>query len=161
MSTQQHVRVGVAVFALNHENKFILGQRIGSHGANTWALPGGHLELNESWETCAFRELEEETGLQIENIRYLTATNDIMEKDGKHYVTLFLTARVKEGQGEPQILEPNKCKEWKWVGFEELKRDWEAQVQADQAGEGVETKGRKLFIPLLSLFEQREGFSLE
>lgn len=28
------VRVGVGVFALNSQNKFVLGQRIGSHGAS-------------------------------------------------------------------------------------------------------------------------------
>lgn len=31
--TTKTVRVGIAVFVLNPENKFILGQRIGSHGA--------------------------------------------------------------------------------------------------------------------------------
>ncbi|KAL4872815.1 hypothetical protein BDV12DRAFT_126639 [Aspergillus spectabilis] len=157
MSTvPQNVRVGVAVFALNHENKFILGQRIGSHGANTWGLPGGHLELNETFETCAFRELEEETGLQITDIQFLTATNDVMTQEGKHYVTIFVGARVKDGQDEPQILEPNKCKEWRWVGWEELRADWECQVEADKVG--GETQGKKLFLPLLSLFEQRGGF---
>ncbi|KAL5339817.1 NUDIX hydrolase domain-like protein [Aspergillus crustosus] len=150
MSTApKNVRVGVAVFALNNEGKFILGQRIGSHGANTWALPGGHLELNESFETCAFRETLEETGLEIDDIQYLTATNDPMPADGKHYVTIFLGARVKPGQGEPQILEPNKCKEWKWVGWEELRGDWEL---------GTGGGGRELFIPLANLFKQRRGF---
>ncbi|OJI97456.1 hypothetical protein ASPVEDRAFT_293693 [Aspergillus versicolor CBS 583.65] len=149
------VRVGVAVFALNHENKFVFGKRIGSHGANTWALPGGHIEFNESFEECAIRELKEETGLDIENVQFLTATNDIMPKDGKHYVTVFVGARVKEGQ-EPEILEPHKCAEWRWVGWEELRGDWEKQVQADK--EGRETEGKHLFIPILSLFEQRRGF---
>jgi hypothetical protein len=33
------VRVGVAVFALSPENKFILGKRIGSHGAGESPQP--------------------------------------------------------------------------------------------------------------------------
>ncbi|KAL3480193.1 NUDIX hydrolase domain-like protein [Aspergillus californicus] len=152
---QKNVRVGVAVFALNHKNKFILGQRMGSHGAGTWALPGGHIEFNESFAECAIREVKEETGLDIDNVQFLTATNDVMIADGKHYVTVFVGARVKRGQ-EPEILEPNKCAEWRWVAWEEVAEDRAKAVEADKAGR--ETEGKKLFIPLLSLFEQREGF---
>lgn len=36
----QVVRVGVAVIVM-HDNKILLGERIGGHGANTWATPGG------------------------------------------------------------------------------------------------------------------------
>ncbi|KAL6239867.1 hypothetical protein BDW75DRAFT_68500 [Aspergillus navahoensis] len=154
------VRVGVAVFALNHKNEFILGKRIGSHGAGTWGLPGGHLEFGESWEECAARELEEETGIHVDenSIQYLTGTNDVFEKDGKHYVTIFVGVRVKGGQ-EPKIKEKLKCAEWRWVSWEELADDQRKQVEADQAKR--ETAGKKLFVPLLSLFEQRRGFELE
>ncbi|KAL4993095.1 NUDIX hydrolase domain-like protein [Aspergillus recurvatus] len=151
------VRVGVAVFAVNHKNKFILGKRIGSHGADTWGLPGGHLEFGESWEECAARELEEETGILVDedSVQYLTATNDVFEKEGRHYVTVFVRVRVKGGQ-EPKIKEKLKCAEWRWVSWEELADDRKKQVEADQAKR--ETEGKKLFVPLLSLFEQRCGF---
>ncbi|KAL4976406.1 NUDIX hydrolase domain-like protein [Aspergillus desertorum] len=156
-SEAKPVRVGVAVFALNHENKFILGKRIGSHGADTWGLPGGHLEFGESWEMCAARELEEETGIHVDknSVRYLTATNDVFKEDGKHYVTVFVGVRVRSGQ-EPEIKEKLKCAEWRWVSWEELTDDRKKQVEADQANR--ETEGKRLFVPLLSLFEQRSGF---
>ncbi|KAL4774984.1 NUDIX hydrolase domain-like protein [Aspergillus nidulans var. acristatus] len=151
------VRVGVAVFALNPKNKFILGKRIGSHGADTWGLPGGHLEFGESWEECAARELIEETGVHVDknSVQYLTATNDVFEEDGKHYVTIFVGVRVDGGQ-EPEIKEQLKCAEWRWVSWEELAEARKKQVEADQAKR--ETEGKKLFVPLLSLFEQRSGF---
>ncbi|KAL4809579.1 NUDIX hydrolase domain-like protein [Aspergillus unguis] len=152
------VRVGVGVFVLNHENKFILGQRIGSHGAGTWALPGGHLEFNESFEECSVREVLEETGLDIEDVQFLTATNDVMPQDGKHYVTVFVGARVKDNGKVPEIMEPNKCLEWRWVSWEELKSEREKLVRAEKEGRESEGELKKLFIPLLSLFEQREGF---
>lgn len=106
-------RIGVAVFVLhpcplnpqsiptnapNTQYKFILGQRLGSHGASTWALPGGHLEFGESFEECAKREVLEETDLELEDVHFLTATNDVFSVEGKHYITVFVTARVK-GQG--------------------------------------------------------------
>ncbi|KAL4790211.1 NUDIX hydrolase domain-like protein [Aspergillus venezuelensis] len=156
--SNQNVRVGVGVFALTPDGKFIIGQRKGSHGAETWALPGGHLELNESFEACALREVVEETGLKLDpsSIRFLTATNDIMPSDKKHYVTIFVSGRILPGQGEAQIREPEKCSEWRIVEWSEIRGDWEENVKAE--GERRESSGKKLFVPLVSLFEQRGGF---
>jgi 8-oxo-dGTP diphosphatase len=53
----QEVRVGVAAVILR-EGRVLLGERIGSHGAHTWATPGGHLEWGESIEECAKRETQ-------------------------------------------------------------------------------------------------------
>ena len=50
----KQVRVGVGVVIMRN-GKILLGERIGSHGANTWATPGGHLEVGESIEACAAR----------------------------------------------------------------------------------------------------------
>ena len=58
------VRVGVAVIIMR-QNTILLGERIGAHGANTWATPGGHLEFGEAVEQCAIREVYEETGLNL------------------------------------------------------------------------------------------------
>jgi 8-oxo-dGTP diphosphatase len=56
----------------------------------TWGLPGGHLEFGESFETCAARETLEETGLRIQDVRFLNATNSIMKAENKHYITIFM-----------------------------------------------------------------------
>lgn len=57
--------VGVGVLIFNDKKQMLLGKRKGSHGAGTWCNPGGHLEFGESFEQCAIREVEEETGLKI------------------------------------------------------------------------------------------------
>ncbi|NOH68420.1 nucleotide triphosphate diphosphatase NUDT15 [Vibrio rotiferianus] len=113
----KEVRVGVATIILR-DGKILLGERIGSHGANTWATPGGHLELGESIEKCAKREAFEETGLVVDAIEKLTFTNDIFEKEAKHYVTLFVLASCDSG--EPQVTEPDKCKQWLWCELNNL-----------------------------------------
>lgn len=113
----KQVRVGVATIILR-DGAILLGERIGSHGANTWATPGGHLELGESIEDCAKREVLEETGLIVDSIEKFTFTNDIFEKEGKHYVTLFVPA--SSASGEPQVTEPDKCKQWKWCRLDDL-----------------------------------------
>lgn len=107
-------KVGVGIFIMK-ENKFLIGMRLNSHGNKTWSLPGGHLKFSETFEDCAKREVLEETGLEIENVEFLTATNDIFMEEKKHYITIFVKAEHK--CGEPQVLEPDKCLVWKWVDW--------------------------------------------
>lgn len=113
----KEVRVGVGVIIWRN-NRILLGQRIGSHGAETWATPGGHLEVGESIEECAQREVLEETGLVVNSFTKLGFTNDIFEEEKKHYVTLFVAA--SSDAGEPQVTEPDKCRQWKWCKLDEL-----------------------------------------
>jgi len=103
--------VGIAVMVVK-DNRVLLGKRKNAHGSGTWAFPGGHLEFNESIETCAKREVLEETGIQIKNLRYGPYTNDIFTDEDKHYVTLFVTADYDSGT--PMVKEPHKCEKWGW-----------------------------------------------
>ncbi|MCG9769637.1 NUDIX hydrolase [Pseudoalteromonas piscicida] len=114
---EQVVRVGVGVVIM-HDNKILLGERIGAHGAHTWATPGGHLEYREDIEACAIREVYEETGLDVVNVEKLGFTNDYFADEQKHYVTLFVMARCDTHDAE--VKEPNKCKQWQWFSLDEL-----------------------------------------
>lgn len=116
-ATSQFPRVGVGVIIVR-DGCVLLGERMGSHGAGTWALPGGHLEFGESIEDCARRETVEETGLHLEVVKPAPYTNDVMHQEGKHYVTAFVLASAQAG--EPQVLEPEKCKEWRWFRWSAL-----------------------------------------
>ncbi len=97
-----------------------MGQRIGSHGAGSWCVPGGHLEYLETPEECAARETLEETGLVIDNIKPLSFTNDFFERDGKtlHYITIYCIGRIVEGS--PVLKEPHKCLGWEFFDWENL-----------------------------------------
>jgi len=114
---KKYPRVGMGIFVFK-DGKFLLGKRKNAHGAGEWALPGGHLEFNEELESCARREVKEETGVEIKNIRFSTITNDIFKKEGKHYITIFMLSDWAEGT--PGVIEPDKCEEWKWVSKDNL-----------------------------------------
>ncbi len=101
--------VGVAVIVIK-DNKVLLGKRKNSHGSGTWQFPGGHLEFNESIKDCARRELFEETGIKIKNIRFGPYTNDVFQKEKKHYITLFVVADYDSGV--LKLKEPEKCEKW-------------------------------------------------
>lgn len=116
MTQPDTVPVGIACFVWR-DGKFLMMHRSGKHAGGMWSVPGGHLERGESWEETAAREVAEETGMQIKNIRFMAVTNDIMPPS-KHYVSIWMEADW--ASGEPQNLEPEKCSDMLWCDFASL-----------------------------------------
>lgn len=112
------VQVGVGVIIVR-DGRVLLGERAGSHGAGTWALPGGHLEFGETVADCARREVLEETGLVLHGVAPAPYTSDVFATEGRHYVTLFVTVQAT---GAPMVLEPAKCLGWAWFRWTALPR---------------------------------------
>ena len=122
------VRVGVGVIVkVPGVAKIYAGIRKGSHGAGSLALPGGHLELYESWEDCAKREIKEEMDIDLEEVTFGHVTNDPMEAEGKHYVTIFMMGTPSPESNLPQNMEPEKCEGWYAYSWEDLKQ-YEGQL---------------------------------
>lgn len=115
-TSEQRPRVGVGVMVVKN-GKVLLGRRKGSHGQGEYAWPGGHMEYLESFEECAKREVREETGMEIANVRFLRLYN-LKEYAPKHYVDIGLIADWKSG--EPEIKEPDKIEGWDWYDPERL-----------------------------------------
>ncbi|MEK7108070.1 MAG: NUDIX hydrolase [Patescibacteria group bacterium] len=120
MNDLQRPFVGVGVIIPRADGHFLLGQRIGSHGLNTWSFPGGHLEFGETWEGCAAREAAEETGIVVHRSRFVALTNDIHTETNKHYITIFMLA--EQWEGSPTDCEPHKCLGWGWYPWDALPR---------------------------------------
>jgi 8-oxo-dGTP diphosphatase len=108
--------VGVGVLVMK-DGKLLLGRRRNSHGAGEYASPGGHLEHLESFEACARREVREETGLELGEIRFLRLLNTTRYAP-RHYVDVSLVAEWRSG--EPQVLEPHKVEQWDWYALDAL-----------------------------------------
>lgn len=110
-------KVGIGVIVIK-ANKVLLGKRKNAHGEGSWCYPGGHLEFGESWEECCRREVREEVGIEIKNIRFGTTTNDIFENEQKHYITICMISDFESG--EVRVMEPDKCSQWKWFEWNNL-----------------------------------------
>ncbi len=115
MSDSKHrPRVGIGVIIVNHDGKVLTGKRKGSH-APYYSIPGGNLDMGETFEAGAKREIKEETDLDIKNPKVITVTNNLetYRNEGLHYISIILL--VQEFSGELKIMEPEKCEGWVWV----------------------------------------------
>jgi len=115
----EHVRVCCDMVVAKGE-KILMGRRGNVFGKGSWALPGGHLELNETTEECVLRELSEEIGIIPTKMKLVGVVNDIPDIPGQtnHYVRfVYLITNFK---GEIKNKEPDKCDGWEWFDSSKL-----------------------------------------
>lgn len=101
-------------------NKVLLNLR---SDTNTWGIPGGALELGETLQETAARELKEETNLEVDNFILLNVFSGkdfyfVYPNGDELYsvVTLFLAEGVT---GDLKIID-NESFELKYFGKDEL-----------------------------------------
>ena len=84
------------VFAVDgDELKVLLIQRGNEPYKGKWAFPGGFMEMDETLEECALRELKEETSLQPEKIEQLHAFSSVYRDPRERVITVAFYAVVK------------------------------------------------------------------
>lgn len=68
------------------------------------------IAYSESWEEAACREVCEETGIHITDIKFCHVVNSIVPDIDYHYVTIFMKGEISCcGNSEPKNMEPDKC----------------------------------------------------
>ena len=117
-----NIKTGIGVIILN-DNKVLLGHRSferkdtgGIFEPDTWSLPGGKQEVNETILECAKREVKEETNLDIDNLEVFGADDDI--QPNKYFITVHVVAQ--NYSGELKIMEPDKEDKWEWFSLDNL-----------------------------------------
>lgn len=61
-----------------------------------WAFPGGFMNMDETTEQCAIRELEEETGLKVNEIKQIGAYSKVDRDPRGRTITVAYLALVDE-----------------------------------------------------------------
>lgn len=99
---QPQVAVGAVVFK---DDKVLLVLRANPPAEEQWAIPGGRVELGETLQEAAEREIKEETGITI-RAREPVFTFDVIDRDDAervrfHYVIVDLAADYISGEPQP------------------------------------------------------------
>ena len=74
--------------------KVLLIERGDAPYKGCWAFPGGFMNMDETTEQCAIRELEEETGLQVNNVIQIGAYSKVDRDPRGRTVTVAYLAIV-------------------------------------------------------------------
>ncbi len=76
--------------------KVLLILRSGEPFKGAWAFPGGFMNMDETTEQCAIRELEEETGLRVSEVRQIGAYSKVDRDPRGRTITVAYLAIIDE-----------------------------------------------------------------
>jgi 8-oxo-dGTP diphosphatase len=81
--------------------KVLLIQRGIEPYKDKWAFPGGFMQIDETVEECAKRELEEETGLKTTSVEQLYTFSDVNRDPRERVITIahYALVRLEEVKG--------------------------------------------------------------
>jgi 8-oxo-dGTP diphosphatase len=115
---QPQVAVGAVVFK---DDRVLLVRRGKAPASGLWAIPGGRVELGETLQEAAEREIREETGITVK-AREPVFTFDVVDRDDTggirfHYVIVDLMADYVAGELRPG----DDALDARWVSPEKIK----------------------------------------
>ena len=104
------------------DNKILLSRRYNTgYFDGNYSLPAGHLEGNETFIQGLVREVKEEIGVVLAPVDLkLVHTMNRMIPDNER-ADFFFTA--EKWQGEPKIMEPEKCDDLRWFDLNNLPKN--------------------------------------
>lgn len=110
------------------EGKILLLRRFNTGWADgQYSVPAGHLDGGETMMQAMIREAREECGVLVTPAQ-LSMVHVMHRKTDEERLDFFFTAT--EWQGEPKIMESNKCDEMNWYQLEALPENMVPYVRA-------------------------------
>ena len=151
-------RPNVGIIIVNDEGKLFWARRIGQ---DAWQFPQGGIAYAESPEQAVFRELNEETGLQPEDVKIIAQTEGWLRYDLPEHLIRRYKRPVCVGQKQKWFMlklladeasislkNENQRPEfdlWKWVDY------WEPLSEVIAFKRDVYREALEYFAPVLNI----------
>lgn len=121
--TYEYPRPAVSVDCLvtvkkDNEQFVLLIKRKNEPYKNFWALPGGFLDMNETLEEAAKRELFEETNLKLNALEYVTVL-DAVDRDPRGRVISHVF-KIDLSEFPKNIIAKDDASEINWFNIKKL-----------------------------------------
>ena len=101
------ILVGAVTIMVDEKGRILLEQR--KHPKGSWGIPGGLMELGESAEDVAKREVLEETGLVVKNLTlinvYSGPSNFAVAENGDEYYVVTAAYYTNSFEGELKVVD--------------------------------------------------------
>lgn len=107
------IRKAVRCYLIKDNEVVVTKYKKGNKKEGYYDIPGGKIEKGESPKQTAIREMKEETGIEIQNLKY----KGIMTIEYPDRMFIFDTFISKEYEGEPQEFEENTSE---WIDIDKL-----------------------------------------
>ncbi|MCF6365974.1 MAG: NUDIX hydrolase [Bacteroidales bacterium] len=80
------------------ETKILLIKRKHEPFKNTWAFPGGFVDIDETTENAAKRELKEETGIIADNLIQINTFSDVDRDPRERTVSVVFYSKIRNNK---------------------------------------------------------------
>jgi putative (di)nucleoside polyphosphate hydrolase len=122
-------RPNVGIVICNSAGQLLWAKRIGQ---NAWQFPQGGINPNESTETALYRELNEEVGLNDQDVKILHETRDWLHYDlpenyirhhkdpvciGQKQKWFLLSLECEESRVVFEMSDTPEFDDWRWVSY--------------------------------------------
>ena len=117
---------------ITRNNEVLLIKRANEPYKGAWAFPGGFLNMDETTSECAIRELQEETGLVVEDV-YQVGTYDAVDRDPRgRTITVAYVCVIDEAEEVKGADDAAKAQWWNLDSLPELAFDHEQILEDAQ-----------------------------